>query len=96
MKHIRSKKKLETIKKLQDVLVICKNNIYQFYQKNVELIFFRFNKFQQQQELWQEVERVTAALRTENEAAESDIHFLCEMFKHIPLGKQFQIIVIYE
>lgn len=50
-------------------------------------ISYRFNKFQQQQELWNEVEKVTAALRSESETVESEIQFLCEMFKHIPMGK---------
>lgn len=91
LKHIKLKKRPVISKKQLDVSATCK------FSKNltceVRLIIpfaFSFNKFQQQ-ELWQEVERVTAALRTENEAADSEIQFLCEMFKHIPLGKTFII-----
>lgn len=46
----------------------------------------RIIKFQQQPDLWKEIEKVTAALRAENDTNDGENQFLCEMFKHISLG----------
>ncbi|GLV38018.1 Integrator 10 [Carabus blaptoides fortunei] len=51
-------------------------------------------KFQQQQDLWKEVERVTASLRAESENCDGEMQFLCEMFKHIPLDVQHQLLLM--
>lgn len=51
------------------------------------MIYFRsIIKFQQQPDLWKEIEKVTTALRAENDANDPENQFLCEMFKHISLG----------
>lgn len=53
-------------------------------------MYFRISKFQPQPELWQEIEKVTAALRAESDTNDSEKQFLCEMFRHISAGKLFQ------
>lgn len=93
MKHIKLKKKQAISKKQPDVSAIC-TFYFSNLLKNLMCYCFSFNKFQQQQELWQEVERVTAALRTENEAADAEVQFLCEMFKHIPLDLQHRLLLV--
>ncbi|KAF5294624.1 hypothetical protein FQA39_LY02756 [Lamprigera yunnana] len=50
-------------------------------------------KFQQEPEFWQEIEHVTAALRTEHDAVDSEKHFLCEMFRHISFDVQHQLLL---
>lgn len=50
------------------------------------VLSFRIVKFQQQPDLWKEIEKVTAALRSENDTNDPEKQFLCEMFKHISLG----------
>ncbi|KAK4883162.1 hypothetical protein RN001_006481 [Aquatica leii] len=50
-------------------------------------------KFQQEPEFWQEIENVTAALRTEHDATDSEKHFLCEMFRHISFDVQHQLLL---
>lgn len=56
-------------------------------------MYFLFNyslgKFQQEPEFWQEIENVTAALRSESDVVDNKKQFLCEMFKHISLGIEF-------
>ncbi|XP_031333411.1 integrator complex subunit 10 [Photinus pyralis] len=50
-------------------------------------------KFQREPEFWQEIENVTAALRYEHDASDTDKHFLCEMFKHISFDVQHQLLL---
>jgi hypothetical protein len=45
----------------------------------------RFMKFQEETEMWQEVQALTSSLRSDT--AELDAVFLQDMFSHIPLGE---------
>lgn len=53
----------------------------------IRLLYCSIVKFQQQPDLWKEIEKVTTALRSENDTNDTEKQFLCEMFKHISLGK---------
>ncbi|KAJ8914953.1 hypothetical protein NQ315_002477 [Exocentrus adspersus] len=50
-------------------------------------------KFQQQAELWKEIEKITVALRAETDTTDSEKHFLCEMFKHISSDVQHKLLL---
>ncbi|KAG5882634.1 hypothetical protein JTB14_001824 [Gonioctena quinquepunctata] len=50
-------------------------------------------KFQQQPELWKEVEKVTVALRAESDTNDAEKHFLCEMFRHISSEVQHKLLL---
>lgn len=52
-------------------------------------MFSRIGKFQQQPELWKEIEKITIALRAESDTNDSEKQFLCEMFRHISSGKVY-------
>lgn len=45
----------------------------------------RFQKFQEEAEMWQEVQALTTSLRSD--MAEPDADFLRDMFSQIPLGE---------
>lgn len=62
--------------------IICLSELYDI----IEFIYFSIIKFQQQPDLWKEIEKVTTALRSENDTNDPEKQFLCEMFKHISLG----------
>ncbi|CAH1993576.1 unnamed protein product [Acanthoscelides obtectus] len=51
------------------------------------------SKFQQQPELWKEVEKVTAALRAESNSHDTENQFLCEMFRHISSEVQHKLLL---
>ncbi|KAL1505353.1 hypothetical protein ABEB36_004940 [Hypothenemus hampei] len=51
------------------------------------------SKFPQVTELWKEIEKVTAALRSETDSEEPENHFLCEMFKHISSEVQHKLLL---
>lgn len=53
---------------------------------STKTFIFRFGKFQQQPELWKEIEKLTAALRAEADNEDPENQFLCEMFRHISSG----------
>lgn len=78
---------LVTLKKQQNVLVTCKSvtskDLFTIFKSNI----FRIGKFQQQPELWKEIEKITIALRAESDTNDSEKQFLCEMFRHISSGK---------
>lgn len=59
----------------------------------VIFFIFRIIKFQQQPDLWKEIEKVTAALRSENDTNDPEKQFLCEMFKHISLDVQHKLLL---
>jgi integrator complex subunit 10 len=50
-------------------------------------------KFQQQPELWKEIENVTLALRAESDTNDAEKQFLCEMFKHISSDVQHKLLL---
>ncbi|RZB38920.1 Glyco transf 22 domain containing protein [Asbolus verrucosus] len=50
-------------------------------------------KFQQQPELWKEIENVTSALRAESDTNDPEKQFLCEMFKHISSDVQHKLLL---
>lgn len=68
----------------QNVSVTCKTILN--FVMYLQFVIFRISKFQQQAELWQEIEKVTAALRAESDTNDSEKQFLCEMFRHISSG----------
>jgi hypothetical protein len=45
----------------------------------------RFQKFQEEAEMWREVQALTTSLRSDTE--EPDAVFLRDMFSHVPLGE---------
>lgn len=49
-------------------------------------VFCRITKFQQQPDLWKEIEKVTEALRAESDTNDPEKQFLCDMFRHISSG----------
>lgn len=52
------------------------------------------SKFQQHPEFWVEINNLTSALRVDNEAADSDKKFLCDMFTHISLDVQHKLLLL--
>ncbi|KAJ8985663.1 hypothetical protein NQ317_015159 [Molorchus minor] len=50
-------------------------------------------KFQQQPELWKEIEKVTVALRAESDTNDAEKQFLCEMFRHISSEVQHKLLL---
>ncbi|XP_057658479.1 integrator complex subunit 10 [Diorhabda carinulata] len=50
-------------------------------------------KFQQQPELWKEIEKLTAALRAESDNNDPEKQFLCEMFRHISSDVQHKLLL---
>ncbi|KAF2903241.1 hypothetical protein ILUMI_02937 [Ignelater luminosus] len=50
-------------------------------------------KFQQEPQFWQEIDNVTSALRIEADGNDPEKQFLCEMFKHISLDVQHQLLL---
>lgn len=81
----------DMLRKPPNVLVICKIKKSNLKQNSQSL--FRISKFQPQPELWQEIEKVTAALRAESDTNDSEKQFLCEMFRHISSGKLFKTVL---
>ncbi|XP_018566240.1 integrator complex subunit 10 [Anoplophora glabripennis] len=50
-------------------------------------------KFQQQPELWKEIDKITVALRAESDTNDSEKQFLCEMFRHISSEVQHKLLL---
>ncbi|KAJ8936893.1 hypothetical protein NQ318_010920 [Aromia moschata] len=50
-------------------------------------------KFQQQSDLWKEIEKVTVALRAESDTSDTETQFLCEMFGHISSEVQHKLLL---
>ncbi|KAJ8939787.1 hypothetical protein NQ314_010991 [Rhamnusium bicolor] len=50
-------------------------------------------KFQQQPDLWKEIEKVTIALRAESDTNDAEKQFLCEMFRHISSEVQHKLLL---
>ncbi|CAH1104355.1 unnamed protein product [Psylliodes chrysocephalus] len=50
-------------------------------------------KFQQQPELWKEIEKLTVALRAESDNNDEEKQFLCEMFRHLSSDVQHKLLL---
>ncbi|XP_072397868.1 integrator complex subunit 10 [Diabrotica undecimpunctata] len=50
-------------------------------------------KFQQHQELWKEIEKLTIALRAEADNNDPEKQFLCEMFRHLSSEVQHKLLL---